>query len=241
MSQSTYLQPPSKRKLVGLVLAVLLHLVLLWALQAGLAQKWAHKMPDVVKAVLLQDAPVLTPSPAPPPPPLSAPRPAPTPPSATPSATPAVSPAPQPPAFVPATEVPTSLPPSPATAITAVSSTPPASPASPASSVASAPAPSTTRASAPSRTAATVSAAQCEKPEYPSASRRLEEEGTVSLRFLVGVDGRVIQSEIEKSSGFPRLDQAARAGLSKCRFQPATVDGQAEQAWASMKYTWRLD
>ncbi len=77
MSHSTYLQPPSKRKLVGLVLAVLLHLVLLWALQAGLAQKWAHKMPDVVKAVLLQDAPVLTPSPAPPPPPLSAPRPAP--------------------------------------------------------------------------------------------------------------------------------------------------------------------
>ncbi len=113
MSHSTYLQPPSKRKLVGLVLAVLLHLVLLWALQAGLAQKWAHKMPDVVKAVLLQDAPVLTPSPAPPPPPLSAPRPAPTPPSAAPSATPAVSPAPQPPAFVPATEVPTSLPPAP--------------------------------------------------------------------------------------------------------------------------------
>jgi protein TonB len=86
-----------------------------------------------------------------------------------------------------------------------------------------------------------VNVSQCEKPEYPSASRRLEEEGTVALRFLVGVDGKVIQSEIEKSSGFPRLDQAARAGLSKCRFQPATVDGQAEQAWASMKYTWRLD
>jgi protein TonB len=63
----------------------------------------------------------------------------------------------------------------------------------------------------------------------------------VSLRFLVGVDGKVIQSEIEKSSGFKRLDEAARAGLSKCRFQPATVDGRPEQAWASMKYTWRLE
>jgi protein TonB len=69
----------------------------------------------------------------------------------------------------------------------------------------------------------------------------MAEEGTVSLRFLVGVDGKVIQSEIEKSSGFKRLDEAARAGLSKCRFQPATVDGRPEQAWASMKYTWRLE
>jgi protein TonB len=82
---------------------------------------------------------------------------------------------------------------------------------------------------------------QCEKPEYPSASRRLEEEGTVALRFLVGVDGKVIQSEVEKSSGFKRLDEAARAGLSKCQFRPALVDGKPEQAWASIKYTWRLE
>jgi protein TonB len=109
---------------------------------------------------------------------------------------------------------------------------PPAVP--PASAASARPAP-------PSRTAATVSAANCEKPDYPSASRRMEEEGTVSLRFLVGVDGKVIQSEVEKSSGFKRLDEAARAGLSKCRFQPATVDGKPEQAWASMKYTWRLE
>lgn len=88
---------------------------------------------------------------------------------------------------------------------------------------------------------AKVSAAQCEKPAYPNASRRMEEEGTVSLRFLVGVDGLVIRSEVEQSSGFKRLDDAALAGLSKCRFQPATVDGVPEQAWASMKYTWLLE
>jgi protein TonB len=121
-------------------------------------------------------------------------------------------------------------------AITAVaSSNPQATPASAAAPAAPArPAPQV-------RTPASVSAAQCEKPDYPSASRRMEEEGTVSLRFLVGVDGKVLQSEIEKSSGFKRLDEAARASLSKCRFQPATVDGRPEQAWASMKYTWRLE
>jgi protein TonB len=86
-----------------------------------------------------------------------------------------------------------------------------------------------------------VNAAQCEKPEYPAASRRMEEEGTVHLRFLVGADGKVVQSEIEKSSGYRRLDEAARAGLSRCQFRPATLDGKPEQAWASMRYTWRLE
>ena len=110
-------------------------------------------------------------------------------------------------------------------------------PSVPAPVAAAAPAPR----SEPVRTAAVVNSAQCEKPEYPSASRRMEEEGTVHLRFLVGVDGKVIQSEIEKSSGYKRLDEAARAGLARCQFRPATVDGKPEQAWASMRYTWRLE
>jgi len=83
--------------------------------------------------------------------------------------------------------------------------------------------------------------ASCAKPDYPSASRRLEEEGTVSLKFLIGADGRVLQAEIEKTSGFPRLDEAARNALSKCQFRPGTIDGKAEQSWASIKYTWRLE
>ena len=69
----------------------------------------------------------------------------------------------------------------------------------------------------------------------------MEEEGTVHLRFLVGVDGKVLQAEIEKSSGYKRLDEAARAGLARCQFRPATVDGKPEQSWASMRYTWRLE
>jgi protein TonB len=69
----------------------------------------------------------------------------------------------------------------------------------------------------------------------------LEEEGTVQLKFLVGADGKVLESVVEKSSGFRRLDEAARAGLSKCQFKAATVDGKPQQSWASMKYTWRLE
>ena len=140
---------------------------------------------------------------------------------------------PPPPSYVPPVDVQVSAPP-PVNAIAAVSNTPqPPAPPSPL--------PVSTAPAAPVRVGAVVNSANCEKPEYPSASRRLEEEGTVSLRFLVGVDGKVIQAEVDKSSGYRRLDEAARAGLAKCQFKPATVDGKPEQAWASMKYTWRLE
>lgn len=107
---------------------------------------------------------------------------------------------------------------------------------------AAAPAPSAAPSAAPVRVGASVAAGgSCAKPVYPSASRRLEEEGTVSLRFLIGTDGHVLQSEIVKSSGFARLDEAARAALSKCQFRPGTVDGRPEQSWANIQYQWRLE
>jgi protein TonB len=128
--------------------------------------------------------------------------------------------------------------------------TPPPAPTAP---VVAAPAPSAIQlpaaptqppapAAPPVRTSAVLQAgASCAKPDYPSASRRLEEEGTVTLKFLIGVDGRVMQADVEKTSGFQRLDEAARNALSKCQFKPGTVDGKAEQSWASIKYTWRLE
>ncbi|WP_408611059.1 energy transducer TonB, partial [Limnohabitans radicicola] len=204
---------PTKH-LVGLGLVVLLHLLLLWAINSGLARSFVKKLKGPVEAVLLEEQKPDIPPPPPPPPPKNLP--------------------PPPPSYVPPVDVPVSAPPA-ANAIAAVSNTPqPPAPPSPAPVVAAPPA-------APVRTGAVVNSANCEKPEYPSASRRLEEEGTVSLRFLVGVDGKVIQAEVDKSSGFRRLDEAARAGLAKCQFKPATVDGKPEQAWASMKYTWRLE
>jgi len=104
------------------------------------------------------------------------------------------------------------------------------------------PAPSPAPAAPAIRTGAVIQAgAHCAKPDYPSASRRMEEEGTVTLKFLIGVDGKVIQADIEKTSGFNRLDEAARNALSKCQFRPGTIDGKPEQSWASIKYTWRLE
>ena len=81
----------------------------------------------------------------------------------------------------------------------------------------------------------------CAKPDYPSASRRMDEEGTVTLRLLIDVKGRVIQSEIENTSGFQRLDNAAKDNLSKCQFRLKLVDGIPQEGWTTIKYTWRLE
>ena len=48
---------------------------------------------------------------------------------------------------------------------------------------------------------------------YPDASRNAEEEGAVTVGFYVDIDGKVKDSRIEKSSGFRRLDEAARQAL----------------------------
>ncbi|WP_300556622.1 energy transducer TonB [Limnohabitans sp. Rim8] len=242
MQSASFQLTRPKRPLAGWVWVVLLHALLLWAVHVGLTRDVVQKMPTVVQALLLSDTRPATPPPAAPPPPTPSPPP-PTPQPAKPAPTPAPvappvtqAPAAELPAITTPTPTPTGLTASvPATAPAPPTATPVPTPVTAAPTRATAPAP------APTRTAAGVNVNQCEKPEYPSASRRLEEEGTVALRFLVGVDGKVLQSEIEKSSGFKRLDEAARAGLSKCQFRPALVDGKPEQAWASMKYTWRLE
>jgi protein TonB len=202
---------------VGLAVVVVLHALLFWAINSGLAHKFVKIVKAPVEAVLLEE---LKPPPPPPPPP---------PPKNLP---------PPPPAYVPPVEVQVNTPP-PVNAIAAVSNKPqPEAPPSPLPVVSNPPpAPPAPIA----RTAAVISASSCEKPEYPSASRRLEEEGTVTLKFLVGVDGRVKESAVDKSSGFRRLDEAARQGLSKCQFKPGTENGQPVEGWASMRYTWKLE
>lgn len=81
----------------------------------------------------------------------------------------------------------------------------------------------------------------CAKPEYPAASKRNEETGIVTLRFLIDLEGRAVESQIEKSSGFERLDQAAKNALGRCQFKPGTIDGKPERTWASIKYRWELE
>ena len=67
-------------------------------------------------------------------------------------------------------------------------------------------------------------------PAYPSASRRLGEEGRVVLRVLVESDGRPGEVAIKTSSGFPRLDQAAEDAVRRWKFVPARKGDEAVRA-----------
>lgn len=93
----------------------------------------------------------------------------------------------------------------------------------------------------PVHIAAVVDARACDKPEYPTRSLALGEEGVVHLAMLIGPEGQVLESRIEKSSGSKALDRAAVAGLSLCKFKPGTVDGVAEKSWAKLQYAWTIN
>jgi protein TonB len=67
-------------------------------------------------------------------------------------------------------------------------------------------------------------------PVYPHESSRKRERGTVILRVLVDASGRPAQIQIERSSGFARLDDAARDAVQKALFRPHEVDGHAQPA-----------
>jgi protein TonB len=86
-----------------------------------------------------------------------------------------------------------------------------------------------------------VPASRCAKPAYPIDALRAEAAGVVTMRFLIGADGAVLDTKLVKSSGNASLDQAAIDALSKCRFKPTTVDGKLVEHWQEVKYTWTLD
>jgi protein TonB len=91
------------------------------------------------------------------------------------------------------------------------------------------------------RTAVLADANGCAKPDYPASAVRNGYSGTVTLALLVGADGKVSSSRVEKTSGYRELDKAAVNALSLCRFKPAMNNGVAEAGWAQIAYVWKLD
>lgn len=64
-------------------------------------------------------------------------------------------------------------------------------------------------------------------PAYPPISRRQGDQGTVLLDVAVSADGRADEVGIARSSGHPRLDEAARKAVLRWKFKPAQRGGIA--------------
>jgi protein TonB len=67
-------------------------------------------------------------------------------------------------------------------------------------------------------------------PVYPEESLRTHEHGTVILRVVVDALGRPSKIQVERSSGYERLDTAAREAVEKFLFRPYEVNGVAQPA-----------
>lgn len=71
-------------------------------------------------------------------------------------------------------------------------------------------------------------------PAYPAMSRRRGETGRVLLRVHVSSAGRAERIEIKSSSGFDRLDEAAREAVLSWRFVPARRGEEPVSAWVQI-------
>jgi protein TonB len=198
---------------------ILLHIAFFYALESGLIKKAADALPKEVFVSFI--TPEHAPEPAPP-------KPAPKP---IPKTVPIVKKTVAPPLPVINTPSPTAV-------------TAPPSPPQPEAPIAAAPTPSPAAPAAPAVPKTLTSGVEyIQKPqaEYPAASKRMGEEGTVILHVLVNEKGRAESVEVQKSSGSPRLDEAGRQATRRALFKPYIEDGKAIRVYANVPITFKLE
>ncbi len=72
-------------------------------------------------------------------------------------------------------------------------------------------------------------------PELPELALQSGTSGTVIVRALIGPDGRVYDTAIERS--IPVLNGSAQRAVRSWRFRPAQSRGRAVSSWASVPVT----
>jgi len=77
-------------------------------------------------------------------------------------------------------------------------------------------------------------------PVYPMESRRRHEQGTVRLRVVITVEGRVKDISVARSSGFDRLDKAALDAVRRWKFRPGTQAGNPVEAVGTLAIPFSL-
>ncbi|NOT68265.1 MAG: energy transducer TonB [Methylophilaceae bacterium] len=86
-----------------------------------------------------------------------------------------------------------------------------------------------------------VSCPQRSAPDYPSMSRRLNEQGRVELRVELDEEGRVASVRVHKSSGFKRLDEAGVQAIKRWQCNAAKRNGIAARAVAMQPFDFILE
>jgi len=207
---------PSKnsKRAMAFALVVLIHVAFVYVLASGLGKKVVEVVIGPVETKLIEELPEEDDEPPPPPPEIETP-----------------------PPYVPPPEISIEIPveSGPTTAITSVTTerpvaAPPPPPPKPVEKKVVKVPPSTQG-----------KGARITQPEYPPSARRAGEEGTVTLSVLVLENGRAGEVKVAKSSGFPRLDEAAVKEVQRnWRFVPGKEDGKPVSMWHTFAVTFRL-
>ena len=213
-----------RQRVIIVVSVLLLHVLALWALQTGLLQRVMVLVEEIVVPVEFitpEIPPAIKPPPVLPKPPPSIQTP-----TAAPNPTPAPPVAPMPIAIAdptPAANAPVGVTHAPAVVAPVL-----AAPSAPA------PAP---KVELPSSDADYL---HNPKPKYPNLSITRNEQGTVRLLVLVGADGKAKEVKIKTSSGFERLDLAARDAVLGWIFVPGKRAGVPEEMWYELTMPFKL-
>lgn len=72
------------------------------------------------------------------------------------------------------------------------------------------------------------------QPDYPVGMLQREIEGTVTIRVLIGVDGRVRQVQILSATTPDFAKATERQALKAWRFKPATRGAEAVEDWKTL-------
>jgi protein TonB len=77
-------------------------------------------------------------------------------------------------------------------------------------------------------------------PQYPTLSRRMNEEGRAVLRVFVDERGFPTEVQMRTSSGYPRLDEAALTTVREWKFVPARRGDVPVGAWVLVPISFTL-
>jgi periplasmic protein TonB len=77
-------------------------------------------------------------------------------------------------------------------------------------------------------------------PTYPRIAQRLGEQGQTVLHVELDELGKVAKVNVQTTSGFPRLDEAAVSAVKSWHCSPAKRNGQAVRSVASQPFTFNL-
>lgn len=79
------------------------------------------------------------------------------------------------------------------------------------------------------------------KPTYPISAKRAGEQGKVLLRILIDEKGHPERVDIHLSSGYVRLDEAARSAAQRALFKPHLEDGRPVSVYVVVPINFSLN